>query len=301
LIRDGRLPAGPIGSPITSVLNDSVLDLPQMRSSEPILIPTVETPVVAETEQPSEVFSRRVKDTSVLPRYDVFADIRMALALADGSDDQWFEDLRAGAQGNPSAQGDENLAATESAEDFQRRLMEVPIETFRGEGKTNFNDTILKAEALMELRHYHEAARRYAFAASLAPANPLPLFGQANAQIASGDYLSAAGSLIKAYERFPDIVRYKFNLKRLMGGEDVVDIRRSELETMINRYDTAELRLVLGYIEINSGRADNGMAHLHKAAELDRLKTIISRLPAMMRGEAPMPPPKPGAASTDNR
>jgi hypothetical protein len=233
----------------------------------------------------------RVKDASVLPGYDVFTDMRLALALEHSPTATWFKDMQDAARAQPE------LAPTpaeqaKSAAEFTQKMLKTPLRSFTGGGASAVNDQILKAESLMEIGHYYEAADRYAAACTMDPTNPLPLLGRGHALLAAGDYRSAAFSLLRGLERFPEIARFAFDLKALMGGGEQIDIRRADILARLHQRESPELLFLLGYLEYHTGDHERGMADLEKAARLDQKGTIISRYPAMLRGEGVLPPPR---------
>ena len=166
------------------------------------------------------------------------------------------------------------------------------------------NDELLKAESLLEIGQYYEAARRYGAAHRLDPLNPLPLIGRGNAMLAAGEYLSAAASLVQGFQRYPELSRFSFDLTTLIGGGEIVDIRRADIMRRLESRDDARLRFLLGYLEYYGGDQVGGMRNIERAAELDRGQSIISRFPAMLRKEgaaAASDGARPGAAGARDR
>jgi len=233
----------------------------------------------------------RVPDPTILPGYEVFTDMRLALALRRDPKADWFKEMQQAARQRPDlAPSDEELAR--SATEFLDRMLNTPLETFAGQGPSAFNDQMLKAESLMEIGHYYEAADRYATASAMDPTNPLPLLGRGHALLAAGDYRSAAYALLAGLERFPEVARFALDLRALMGGGEQIDIRRADLLARLRERDSAELRFLLGYLEYHTGDRERGLENLERAARLDRGASVISRYPAMLRGEGVLPPPK---------
>jgi hypothetical protein len=166
----------------------------------------------------------------------------------------------------------------------------TPLRTFTGTGSSSLNNEMLKAESLMEIGHYREAAARYGVAALIAPANPLPLIGRGHAFLAAGDYRSAALALIRGMERFPDIARFNIDLTALMGSGEIIDIRRADILERLERRETAELRFLLGYLEYHTGDRERGMANLERAASDPRASMVIAQYPDLLRKNAPTLP-----------
>ena len=177
------------------------------------------------------------------------------------------------------------------ASQFVQRLLTEPIRSFAGKAPTAINDLLLKAEGLMAVGRYYDAARNYERAAALDPTNPLPWIGRAHALLAAGEYLSAAVSLTRGLKRFPDLARFRFDLTALMGGAEVVDIRRAEIMRLLKRREDYRLRFLLGYLEYHAGHRELGLENLRKAAEAAPIGSVIRRYPDMIEGKS-LPPPE---------
>ena len=60
----------------------------------------------------------------------------------------------------------------------------------------------------------------------------------------------------------------------------------------LERREDPQLRFLLGYLEYYTGDKTHGVENLDKAADAAEFGTIIKRFPDMLRGTAPLPPPK---------
>ncbi len=225
---------------------------------------------------------------SVQPGGDVFTDMQLALELSRNPQAEWYADMQ-GAAGvtvtgeSPTLSMERQARAVGVAEEFLTRMFEAPLQTFAGESTTAINDELRKAEAAMELGHYYDAVRHYERARVLDPANPLSMIGKGHALLAAGEYVSAAVSLINGLERFPNLARFQVNLEVLIGGGEIVDIRRADLMRQLSRREDPQLRFLLGYLEIHSGIAELGLRNLEKAAERAGPGSLIYRYPDMIR------------------
>ena len=216
-------------------------------------------------------------DPSALPGYDLYSDMKMALELKRNPDADWYRQMRQSAMASSDIEGKQLEVASQDANEFVQHMLDLPLKTFVGEGRTMVNNELLKAESLMEIEHFYEAAQRYQAAAAIEPGNPLPLLGQAHALLAAGEYNSAAHTLVRAIERFPDIARFRFDLQSLLGSSEVVDIRRADLMSRLETKDDPRLRLLLGYLEYYGGLPEKGLENLKLAAEDAGVGSVIAK------------------------
>lgn len=227
--------------------------------------------------------------TSVLPDADVFTDMQLAMQLQDDPAAEWFSDMRRTqaanqGQGATEIRADQEAIAQDAAA-FVQRVMSSKVQTFAGKAETPLNDTLLKAEGLLQIGQYYDAAGLYERAYMMAPTNPLPLMGKAYALLAAGEYASAADALLRGLDRFPDITRFDIDMTAILGGGEVVDIRRADIIRILARNEDARLRFLLGYIEYHTGQKSAGMENLTKAAENAESGSIIRRYPKLLTGE----------------
>lgn len=253
-----------------------------------------------------DVQAPTLKDLGLAPGSDVFNDLRLALSLASDPSARWFQELQRGASdARLAVQGAQEQIAQESHE-FVQRVLNAPIRSFVGSDANALNDELLKAEAFMEIGEYFDAANRYERASRLAPGNPLPVIGRGHAALAAGDYLSAAVQLLRGLEMFPQIAGFRVDLKRLLGGGEIVDIRRSDIMKELGRHEDPRLRFLLGYIEVHSGNTRLGLENLEKAALSGQLGPAAQRYYGILRsqesGAAPsvnLPTSEPTAPADD--
>jgi hypothetical protein len=263
-----------------------------------LLVPEIPEPAEAAPEtaglaQPGVA----ITDPSILPRYDVFNDIRMALALEEQPHAPWFEKLMGAAERRPDLKNEPVETSPDEAEQYLTSLLNNPLSSFVGRGATSVNDELLKAESLMDIGHYYEAAERYEKAHVLDPANPLPLIGKGHALLAAGDYRSAAGTLLRGLERFPDLAHVPLDLTDLLGGGEIVDIRRADLMDRLAQRERPELRFLLGYLEYHTGSRESGLENLRKAAQDPEATYFITRYPALLTGSGSAAPAEPAEGS----
>ncbi len=257
-------------------------------------------PPRGEVEPAPTAATPRITDPSLLPGFDMFNTLQMAVSLSGDTDSAWFDELTATMQERPELSEQIPEEALSDAELFVKRLLDEPLKTFIGGGASGVNNELLKAEGLMELGRYQEAADHYQMASIVDPQNPLPYMGRGHALLALGEYRSAAFELLRGLQRYPEITRFSLDLTALMGGAEVIDIRRADIMKRLNQREVPELRFLLGYLEYHSGDRERGLANLDLAAQHPRAGSFVARYPDLLRGtEAPPPPkiPPPGEAT----
>jgi len=166
--------------------------------------------------------------------------------------------------------------------------MMTPITSFAGGKDSVLNRQIRLAEGLMAEGKVYLAADRYEVAHTVDPDNPLPLLGRGHALIGAGEYRTAVISLLQGIARFPDIARFQLDLRKLLGADQLLDVRRADLENRLADREDYELRFLLGYIEYYSGLPDFGLEHLTKAAADAPPESVIRRFVELVR-EQPTP------------
>jgi hypothetical protein len=239
--------------------------------------------------------SAPLHDSSVLPGYDVFTDMQLALALSGNPNADWFAQMQRAIREDPATAVMLRERADIDAKQFVQQMLASPIQTFHGRGESPKNNEMLRAESLMQIGHYFEAARRYDVAHRVDPLDPLPLIGKGNALLAAGEYLTAALALVQGFERYPELSRFDLDLPNLIGGREIIDIRRADIMHMLEAKDDPRLRFLLGYMEYYAGDSklrESGLQNLDRAAQLDMGGSLISRFPALLRHEGTIPPPK---------
>jgi len=147
-----------------------------------------------------------------------------------------------------------------------REFFAKPIRTFVGTAPTALNERLRQAETLLAKGQYFRAAGAYEIAHTLDPANPLPLLGRAHALIAAGQYLSAVNDLRRAILRFPDVARFRLDLRAFIPDAKLLEIRRADLEKVLQTREDYRLRFLLGYIEMHTGLEEFGLENLRRAA-----------------------------------
>jgi len=236
-------------------------------------------------------------DASVLPGFDVLTDMKLALALEAEPNAPWFNELRQAVREHPELLQQAEEIARLNAQEFVARVLQTPLRSMTGQGPSAVNDQMLKAESLMDIGHYAEAADRYEAARVLDPTNPLPLLGKGLALLAQGNYQSAAQTLIQGIalaDRTPGlagVLLRRLDLMALMGGGEIIDIRRADLMQQLELREVPELRFLLGFLEYHSGDRQRGLENLKRAADNPHADALIGRYPTLLEGQtAPLRP-----------
>jgi hypothetical protein len=259
--------------------------------------------VLPEIEPGSEAIGPagpRISDASVLPGFDLFTDLQLAVALLADPNAAWFDEMRKALRERPELAEKVDAQIARDAAQFLEQARNAPLRTLTGRGASALNDQLLKAESLMEIGHYSEAVDRYESARLIEPTNPLPLIGKGHALLAQGNYRSAALALLQGIEladRYPGVASLLFqrlDLTALMGGGEIVDIRRADLMRELEQRETPELRFLLGYLEYHTGDRQRGMENLKRAADNPRSGPTIGRYPTILEGGSGQLPPAPG-------
>lgn len=252
-----------------------------------LIIPAAEAPVAAATPVTAPPV-----DPRVLPGYEVFTDLQLAAALLSDPNPTWFDDMRRALRERPelAQQASQQIAA--DAAQFLDDMLRTPLRSLTGGGESALNEQMLKAEALMQIGHYSEAADRYDAARLADPANPLPLIGKAHALLAQGSYSSAATTLVQGVEladRIPGLAGLLFSrldLTALLGGGEIIDIRRADIMRQLERREDVRLRFLLGYLEYHSGDRQRGLENLTRAARDPKADAVIGRYPTLVQPES---------------
>jgi hypothetical protein len=168
----------------------------------------------------------------------------------------------------------------------QRAVDAVP-QTTGGAVETSVNVRLRKAESLMRAGQFYNAAGEYGVAATLAPDDASILLGQGHAYLAAGDYLSAVYFLTKGLEGTADVASLRVNIYDYVSDPNLLDIRRADLDTKLEKREDYRLRFLLGYAEYFGGLKDFGRLQLERAAEGAPADSVIAQLPKRLE---PAPP-----------
>ncbi len=267
--------------PVASLEDEPARSLEETMDTDPLALLAGRAEQIG-GPQPAERSSVFV-DPSLVPGQSVFNDMQLALSLEEDPGAEWFAELREAIVQDPEMAPELQARAAEDSEAFVERMLSAPLRTFAGEGDDPSNTAMLRAEALMHADDYAAAAREYDKAALFDRRNPLPLIGKGHALLAAGDYRSAAGALLRGLELYPNLARFRVDLQTLLGGGEIVDIRRADLAQLLERNEDARLRFLLGYLEYHTGNVERGLENLDKAATQADFGSFIQRYPKLLK------------------
>jgi len=308
LLKDMRLvkPEEILAKPLETIMR------PELSPSIGMISPTGEVqrftgrlglilPEPTEAAEPEPAAGQQqMVDPSVLPGFDVFTDMQLAVQLLSDPNAKWFAEMQQAIRERPELADKVDQQMARDAAEFIERAVHTPMTTMVGVGASAVNEQMREAEALMDVGRYAEAANRYSAAHHLDPRNPLPLLGKGHALLAAGLYESAAHSLLQGIELVdvtPGLAQAllrRLDLTALMGGGEIIDIRRARMMQRLEARENPALRFLLGYLEYHTGDHARGLEDLRRAAEDPRAGATIGRYPALL-GHPSQPRPDAGA------
>ncbi len=262
-------------------------------------------PTRRQREMAADRSSVSYRPNEVRPEGDMFRMMRRAASLSTAAQTDKAEapgpaaaapgaergpqaDEEQGAPGQDEAQqpppAREPLAPAVNDEELVL-LLQKPIKSFAGSSKSFSDRAFSKAEKELAAGRYYDAVASYDTARAADPANPLIWIGRGHALIGAGDYLAAVQSLEEGLKRFPDLAKFKIDLRAFLGHGDILMIRRADLEERLEKQENYRLRFLLGYLEYYSGLEKFGLPNLIKAAKNAPETSPIASFPAKLQGK----------------
>ncbi|MCK4661106.1 MAG: hypothetical protein KAV82_16420 [Phycisphaerae bacterium] len=214
-------------------------------------------------------------------RRSVFEDFRGAVAWSESHPEYFAPATEESADAGAKTITAERFDASVS---YVRQILSQAPQSFAGVVDSDLNVRIRKAESLMHDGEFYNAAAQYSIATMLAPDDPLPRLGQGHAYLAAGDYLSAVYHLTRGLERFPEVAHFRLDLYEFVSDPSILDIRRADLETRLEKREDYRLRFLLGYVEYYGGLKEFGLRQLKHAAQAAPADSIIARFPDILSG-----------------
>ncbi|HEX42938.1 MAG TPA: tetratricopeptide repeat protein [Phycisphaerales bacterium] len=162
--------------------------------------------------------------------------------------------------------------ATESIENLSQREITARAEQIMGVhkdlesySKAQAQQYLQAGETYMRQGRFYRAVDAYKIALLYEPRNALACAGRGHALFAAGEYMSSALFLTRALSAFPEYAQHKVDLVALIGTE-TLETRIADIKDRLNLIDTAELRLVLGYVYFRMGDISAAQSMLAAAA-----------------------------------
>jgi tetratricopeptide (TPR) repeat protein len=128
-----------------------------------------------------------------------------------------------------------------------------------------FNRHMRAAEDHLGAHRYYKATDSFALALLYRPDDPQALMGRSLALFAAGEYVSSALYLCRALETRPDYAKSKMDLVTLLGDRSRLAGRVADLEQWSARSGSPQLRLLLGYVYLQTGRLNEASKAIEAA------------------------------------
>jgi tetratricopeptide (TPR) repeat protein len=126
--------------------------------------------------------------------------------------------------------------------------------SFDSLSQSKFNQHMHDAEGYMKAGRYYRAASSFSLASVYQPDNPLVLAGRGHALFAAGEYVSSALFISRALAKSPEYLRTRVDLAAMVGGENKLAGRITDIEQWFARSGSNQLQFLLGYVYYRTGR-----------------------------------------------
>ena len=187
-------------------------------------------------------------------------------------------------------------AAPPSAKDGDKPLVELAgkdeiiLRSLAGRGKDLFNRHMASAKGHMTNGEFYRAAGEYERAAMASPGNRLAQMGLSVAYFTAGEPLTSALHLRRAFRMFPELMRTRVDIRRMMGAT-VLRHRLADLDKRLageRVRDERMLAFVLTFMHRNAGNVNETKRYaqmLNRIAKSDKVLTGYARF--LLTGEMP--------------
>jgi hypothetical protein len=122
-----------------------------------------------------------------------------------------------------------------------------------GQSQASVKTALVEAEALVRKGKFLEALARYELAEAAAPGDATIVMGRANAELASGRFVAAEGSIRRAIAIEPAIVLARVDLRELLGEERLQATVRELKAIAVDEKGGPNAPMLLAYIAYHSG------------------------------------------------
>jgi tetratricopeptide (TPR) repeat protein len=119
---------------------------------------------------------------------------------------------------------------------------------------SKFNQHMQEAEGHMKTGGYYHAASSYSLALVYQADNPLALAGRGHALLAVGEYVSSALFLSRTLAVSPEYLQAKVDLVAVVGDENKLAGRITDIEQWLARSGSSQLQFLLGYVYYRTGQ-----------------------------------------------
>jgi len=160
---------------------------------------------------------------------------------------------------------------------------------FDDRNRAKVNQLVSQAERHVAAGDFYKAGNAYDLAITFDPRNAFIRFGYGHALLAAGEYLTAVHQIVIGIDLLPRIHGFQPNFTALAGQQQILDVRRADLEKRLDRKDDYRLRFLLGYTEYYTGLEKFGLPNLQKAAKNAPADSLIARFPDMLDASPSQP------------
>ena len=129
-----------------------------------------------------------------------------------------------------------------------------PYSSLKSLSEAKFNQHMSEAQEHLKAGRYYRAASSFSLALIYQADNPRALAGRGHALLAVGEYVSSSLFLSRALEVSPEYLQTKVDLVTVLGGENKLTDRISDIEQWLAQSDSSQLEFLLGYVYYRTGQ-----------------------------------------------
>jgi hypothetical protein len=129
-----------------------------------------------------------------------------------------------------------------------------PYSSLESLSEAKFNQHMSEAQGHLKAGRYYRAASSFSLALIYQADNPRALAGRGHALLAVGEYVSSSLFLSRALEVSPEYLQTKVDLAAVLGGENKLADRISDIEQWLARSDSSQLQFLLSYVYYRTGQ-----------------------------------------------
>lgn len=152
---------------------------------------------------------------------------------------------------------------------------------------TDYQGAMAAGYAAFRRGEYSQAARFFLFASQLNHGDPTSRLCAAHAQVALGQYASAAALLHRALDLQPKIAYLPLDIRAAYGQAGEFAAHLNDLRETAAESRDAKVWLLLGYYYYNSGSTDSAANALNRAHQLSPADRVLGRFADAVCGVAP--------------